>query len=72
MEDVYIITMSAGQIDSVTIIDPDYAEHTARQLRSSGKSVRLFRERQKYLDFVQKCDADRKWQQSMMNFCFSG
>jgi len=50
--DVYIIHQSG----SVTIIDEQYADNAIRQARSGGRRVRVFRDRQKYLDYLDELD----------------
>ena len=50
MSDVYIVTQSG----SLSIVDEDIAEHTIRQMRSGGRKVRVFRDREAFLAYEEK------------------
>lgn len=50
MSDVYIVTQSG----SLSIVDEDIAEHTIRQMRSGGRKVRVFRDRESFLAYEEK------------------
>lgn len=60
MEDVYIVVMVGGFAGPVTICDPAIAEHSIRQLRSGGRKVRVFRDRQSYIDFLKRDEEERR------------
>lgn len=53
-KDVYIIHQSG----SVTIIDEQYAENAIRQARSGGRRVKVFRDRDKYLEYLKEMDEE--------------
>ena len=50
--DVYIVTQSG----SLTICDWSIAENAIRQLRSGGRTVKVFRDRKSFLEY----EADRE------------
>ena len=50
MEDVYIILQSG----SLTICDPSIAENMIRQLRSGGRKVKVFRDRESFLKYEEE------------------
>ena len=60
MEDVYIVSMVGGFAGPVTIIEPEYAERCIRQLRSGGRKVKVFRDRESYRAFMLRDEAERK------------
>jgi len=61
--DVYIIHQSG----SVTIIDEQYAENAIRQARTGGRKVKVFRDRQKYLEYLDEMDNEyKKMKREMM------
>lgn len=69
MEDVYIVVMEGGFAGAVTICDPSIADTCIRQLRSGGRSVRVFRDREKYLAFLDRDASERKEQIRRMRQC---
>ena len=69
MEDVYIVVMESGYAGSVTICDPAIAEHSIRQLRSGGRRVKVFRDRQSYTDFLKRNDEERKKNIALQHRC---
>lgn len=60
MEDVYIVVMQGGFAGSVTICEPSIAERSIRQLRSGGRKVKVFRDRQSYTDFLKRDEEERR------------
>ena len=69
VEDVYIVVMEGGYAGSVTICDPSIAEHSIRQLRSGGRKVRVFRDRQSYLDFLKRDEEERRKNLKLQRIC---
>ena len=54
MNDWYICIMRGGFISSVTIVDEKYGEHTVKQFRNKGLSVKVFKDVEKYEEFCRK------------------
>lgn len=59
-DDVYIVTIYGGYAGPVTIIEPEYASRAISQLRSGGRKVKVFRDRDKYLAFLEHDAAERR------------
>ena len=60
MDEVYVVVMNGGFAGSATLCDASIAVNTIRQLRSGGRRVRVFRDREMYLDFLDKNYENRK------------
>lgn len=69
MEDVYIVVMEGSYAGPVAICDPANAEHSIRQLRSGGRRVKVFRDRQSYIDFLERNDKERKKNIALQHGC---
>ena len=59
-DDVYIVTIYGGYAGPVTIIEPEYASRAISQLRSGGRKVKVFRDRDEYLAFLEHDAAERR------------
>lgn len=60
MEDVYVVTMIGGYVGPVTICDPSIARNTIRQLRNSGRKIKVFRNSREYLNFLERNYEERR------------
>lgn len=59
-DDVYVVCFdSAGYIDTVTITGKEYAENTARQLRTGGRKVHCMN-REKFLELQVQEEKERQ------------
>ena len=55
-DDVYVVMQSG----SVTICDESISETVIRQARSGGRKVKVFRNREKYLEYLDEMDREYK------------
>lgn len=54
MNDVYLVATNGTTIKSVTICDDAIADTSARQLRSRGRKVKVFHDRESYLKYLKE------------------
>lgn len=54
--DVYICVMNGCSIKSVSVVEKSIADECIKQLRSRNCNVRVFRDRQKYLEFLESIE----------------
>ena len=58
--DVYICAMNGYSIKSVSIVEESIADKCIRQLRSRDHNIRVFRDREKYLEFLKSREMDEE------------
>lgn len=67
-DEIYLVVMESGFAGAVVVCDPvdSDVEKCIRQLRSGGRKVRVFRDRESYLAFLDKDYAERHEQARRM------
>lgn len=65
-DDVYIVVLdSAGFVESTSVVDSSIAKTAANQLRSGGRKVKMFRDYDEYVKFIDSNYEERKYQSKL-------